>query len=434
MRYLFSLLLLCLIFENALTTRRSLKMKMAKVVKVMHEISRIKEKKIRKLDGTDSGDSDSGSETVEATTPPTEEYVQTGEDEAESGNATAANAPVSATKPVATKPKSSTKKDAAVQVTKFHGFKASGTKKISFGVYFYFFGRSIVKYIIMRLRLSYGGRLRNLQTATAESARTDCTIANPDLAGTTSTEGANVNYNCEATTTEDASKVSNVTLNTDIPMTMVEANGTSSTMSFDDVNFNGDAANEASNIQNNDKELSNVYTLEDSIVTIEKNVILIITGMLRQSTRRLRNLALSNGQEITMKLSDDDGNPKSYDCTFNGAVNTESKITCDTTGNLIETNSDQLQSSPGNSSDSLITLEMKNFGLNSTEAIKTTGSSHSRYTYSRSSSGLSGGAIAGIVIACVVALAAASIAAIMLRKPTPPVENTTMVDLKNENI
>ena len=40
----------------------------------------------------------------------------------------------------------------------------------------------------------------------------------------------------------------------------------------------------------------------------------------------------------------------------------------------------------------------------------------------------------GIVIACVVALAAASIAAIMLRKPTPPVNNTTIVDLKTETI
>lgn len=43
---------------------------------------------------------------------------------------------------------------------------------------------------------------------------------------------------------------------------------------------------------------------------------------------------------------------------------------------------------------------------------------------------LSGGAIAGIVIACVVVLAAASIAAIMLRKPSPPIDNTTVVGLK----
>jgi hypothetical protein len=47
----------------------------------------------------------------------------------------------------------------------------------------------------------------------------------------------------------------------------------------------------------------------------------------------------------------------------------------------------------------------------------------------------SGGAIAGIVISCVVVLAAASIAAIMLRKPSPPIDNTTVVGLKTvENI
>ena len=54
--------------------------------------------------------------------------------------------------------------------------------------------------------------------------------------------------------------------------------------------------------------------------------------------------------------------------------------------------------------------------------------------YRKSSSGLSGGAIAGIVIACVAVLIAAAVAVIMLRKPTPPIDNTTVVDLKQENI
>ena len=57
-------------------------------------------------------------------------------------------------------------------------------------------------------------------------------------------------------------------------------------------------------------------------------------------------------------------------------------------------------------------------------------------TFSKSSSGLSGGAIAGIVIACVVVLIAASFADIMLRKPrTATLDNTTVSDLKTvENL
>ena len=51
-------------------------------------------------------------------------------------------------------------------------------------------------------------------------------------------------------------------------------------------------------------------------------------------------------------------------------------------------------------------------------------------SYRKNSSGLSGGAIAGIVIACAVVLIAASIVAMMLRKPAPPLDNTTVVGLK----
>ena len=64
----------------------------------------------------------------------------------------------------------------------------------------------------------------------------------------------------------------------------------------------------------------------------------------------------------------------------------------------------------------------------------TGGRSDQTAVYRKSSSGLSGGAIAGIVIACVAVLIAAAVAAIMLKKPTPPIDNTTVVDLKQENI
>ena len=58
------------------------------------------------------------------------------------------------------------------------------------------------------------------------------------------------------------------------------------------------------------------------------------------------------------------------------------------------------------------------------------------HNFSKSSSGLSGGAIAGIVIACVVALIAVAFAIIMLRKPqNKRLDNTTVSELKTvENL
>ena len=95
--------------------------------------------------------------------------------------------------------------------------------------------------------------LRNLQETTAESARTDCTLSDPSLAGKTLSEdqGKNVNYNCEANATQGDASTANFTLNTDVPMTMVNANGTAETLDFAEVNFNGDAADESTSLQTN---------------------------------------------------------------------------------------------------------------------------------------------------------------------------------------
>ena len=432
MKHLLSLLLFCFILESVLTTKRTLRNKLIKTLKTMKELN---EKKMRKLAGTDEEDSSSGAtDTTVQTTPAAGTYNDTSPTDApESTSATAENGVVDASKPVAVKTKKSDNKKAAVQVTKFHGFKApKGTGLVTFSTFFYFFGRPIVKFIIMRLRITYASRLRNLDTV-AESARTDCTIENEDLAGKTlgSDEGQNVNYKCEANATKGDASTANFTLNTDVPMTMVNADGSTEPLSFDEVNFNGDSATESINLQTNSQEIKSIYTLQDCFVSVNR-YILTITGELVSSRRLLRNLALTDGSELTMSLLDNDGNSKKYDCTLNAVSSPTYSLNCDTSSDPIETTSDLLHLSSGNSNNGeLLNVEMAN--ANSTTPIVTSSGS-SRYTYSKSSSGLSGGAIAGIVIACVVALAAASIAAIMLRKPSPPIENTTIVDLKNDNI
>jgi hypothetical protein len=424
-------------------------MRMAKAAQALKRISKTKEKNLRKLQNTDvvsdteAGGSSSGNQTETSgvlpdtsvqTSLPVENYIDNSPADApESANATASNANVSVDKPVAVKPKTTGNSNAAVQVTKFHGFKAPrGPGRVNFGVFFYFVGRPIVKFIVMRLRITYKIGLRNLQETTAESARTDCTLSDPSLAGKTLSEeeGKNINYNCEANATQGDASTANFTLNTDVPMTMVNANGTAETLDFAEVNFNGDAADESTSLQTNTQTISESYIFTATNWEFAKQV-LVLTGTLT-SGRRLRNLALREGQTVQMTLVDSSNEGNKYDCTINGVSSSPSTLECDTSSNPIKTTVEKLNLNAGtaNSNSTLVTLKMADT-LDGSTAITTPSSS--RYTYNKSSSGLSGGAIAGIVIACVVALAAASIAAIMLRKPAP-VDNTTIVDLKTETI
>ena len=441
MRSIFSLLLFCLILENVLSFKRALKMKMYKAIKKMKSISESREK-MRKLDGTDaSGDESGDSDTTVQTTPAAEKYVETPPNESENGgSATAENAMVPASKPVATKPKLTDKKNAPFQVNKFHGFKIkSGEKKVTFGAFFYFFGRPIVKFIIMRLRITYNSRLRNLQTGEAESARTDCSIVDETMLGKVldKEEGANVNYNCEATGSGDLSKA-NFTLNTDVPITLVNANGTTESMSFDDVNFNGDSSKASASLQENTQTVE-FYTFKVLEIFFEK-YILVMNGELSVAKRLLRYLTINDGDTIPLNIKAEENGKnvaKQYDCIISGTKATTTELRCDTSKDPLKTTLGDMDMSFGTVGNDGFQIDMKEFikGNSTDFEIETpSGSGNSRYTYVKSSSGLSGGAIAGIVIACVVALAAASIAAIMLRKPTPPVENTTIVDLKTDNI
>ena len=127
MKRVFFLLLFCLIFQNVLTSRRSLRMRMAKVAQALKLISDAKEKKLRKLENTDqTSEEDYGNSLNETATDTTvqtnlqvDEYTDNSKpNEPESANATAANANVSIDKPVATKPKKTGDTKAPVQVTK----------------------------------------------------------------------------------------------------------------------------------------------------------------------------------------------------------------------------------------------------------------------------------------------------------------------------
>jgi len=440
MRHILSLVLFCLIFQNIMADYRlARKLKLAKSALTLKALVQRKEKKLRRLQESDQKD-EPGDTTVQTSAPVTN-YTKTREDQAEQGEATAVNAPVEASKPIG-KPNKSDNNKAPVQFSKFHGFKKpprKGPGLVNFNVFFYFFGIPIPKFVVLRLRITYvGGRLRSLQNAEAkaESARTDCTVKDPNLAGKTLSEeeSQNVNFNCEANATLGDASTASYSLNTDIPLTLVNADGKIETLNFSDVNFNGDTGDAATNIEvGSVKEIKDVITIKKAEAFFEGYIFKIIGNC--SKSRRLRNL-LSEGGQVEMDFKNEEDEVKKYQCTINGITteNENSELSCDTSSDPLRTNVGKVHLSSGSSTDgTLVSIEMNNPDANSTALLVPSGGVNNRY-YSKSSSGLSGGAIAGIVIACVVALAAASIAAILLRKPSPPIDNTTVVDLKTDNI
>ena len=437
MRHILSLVLFCLIFQNIMADYRlARKLKLAKSALTLKALVQRKEKKLRRLQKTDQNDEPVDT-TVQISAPVTN-YTETPKDQAEQGEATAENAKVEASKPIG-KPNKSDNNSAPVQFSKFHGFKkpkSKGPGTVNFNVYFYFFGIPIPKFVVLRLRITYvGGRLRSLQNAEAESARTDCTVKDPSLAGKTLSEeeGKNVNFDCEANATLGDASTASYSLNTDIPLTLVNADGKTETIGFDDVNFNGDTGDAATNIEEGSvAEIKDVITIKEAEAFFEGYIFKIIGNC--SKSRRLRNL-LEEGGQVEMDFKNEEDTVKKYQCTINGITteNEKSELSCNTASDPLRTNVGKVHLSSGSSTDgTLVSIEMNNPDANSTALLVPSGGAN-RY-YSKSSSGLSGGAIAGIVIACVVVLAAASIAAILLRKPSPPTDNTTVVDLKAENL
>ena len=448
MRYVLPILLLCLLFENSFTSRRSTNLKLSKEAKALKRLANAKEQLIN-VDVTDEG-GDSETETIPeaentpetslATNPPVVEYSDTSKtDEGEKVSAAANNSEVDASKPVATVPKQTNEKKKNVQIQNIYGFKLPPNpddKTVSFKLRLYFWERLVARLVLVRLRIDYNSRLRNL-APTSESARTDCELVDPSLEGKIlgEGEGENVNYNCKANATQGDPSKANFTLNTDVPMTIINKDGNPETLNFDEINFNGNSAEESVSLQiSATREISSFATIKDAIASVNQKFLIISGKYEKMDSPVLRNLDLTNGATINMNLDDKSGTTKTYDCVINGVTKGgNSELSCDTSGNPIDTNSEIIHLSQGNTQNNdYLTIEMLNAGNSTTDL--STYSSGNRYSYSKSSSGLSGGAIAGIVIACVVVLAAASIAAVMLRKPSPPIENTTIVDLKTDNI
>ena len=396
MKHILSILLFCLIFENVFSSSKNF----ARMIQRL-KTNKLSNSKVNKLRNLQTDISDDGETNGTYVPPPSESYTQTPDDQPETGNATANNSFVPASKPVSQKGRKIGNKKAQIQIMKFHSFSIVG-KKISFSTFFYFISRIIPYSIIFRLRVTYASRLRNLQEAQAESVRTDCIIGS-DLSGESAdSTGKNVNYKCEATTTNDPSNAK-IELNTDFDMILVDKNG----------------------------------NVEDPVITsadiVDKHILQFV-GTLDETT--LRRLSLSEGKnDVTLNLVPNSNSPnetKDYTCTLN-KESTTGTLECDTSSQPIDTTAGEQHLKNGYSGKSFFSI---NTDQVSSKALKTDQSSDYKYSKS-SSSGLSGGAIAGIVIACVAVLVAAAVAAIMLRKPsTPAIDSSTtaVANLGTDNV
>lgn len=431
------ILLFALLFENVFLGPSPLAKRIARIGKIYRE------KKLRELQNSDESQ-------VQDTDKETEQ---------QEGEHTTADAPaviVDVSVPVSTKgykkkksspsSSSSSKRPAtSLKINKFYNYVAPQPKVITYNTLFSFLNVIIARIISLRLRIAYSfGRLRNLQDeSAAESVPSTCYINNPELAGKNGT-GGNIKYDCNATTTYNATDITNVTINTDVPL-----KADNQSFSFENVTFNGNASEEAANlVEATDQVEGEPIDIRDADITVEEDKV-VFTGTVAGDEGASTAKAMYDGKEtFTMLLSDFSSGEESfqeYDCQISSYTadgdNGKVDMTCETPNkNLKNPNAFNLDDSLS-IGERVVTLHMKegvstpvNWEVVSTDTDKTTDAAKTdavnNISYRKNSSGLSGGAIAGIVIACAVVLIAASIVAMMLRKPAPPLDNTTVVGLK----
>lgn len=93
----------------------------------------------------------------------------------------------------------------------------------------------------------------------------DCQILNAELVGQNANDGESVNYNCINLTTLGNPKESNYTLNTDVSLIVVGENGSIDSYDFNHVNFNGDADEESTSIQEHSEYIYYLFIIEEAM-------------------------------------------------------------------------------------------------------------------------------------------------------------------------
>ena len=170
-------------------------------------------------------------------------------------------------------------------------------------------------------------------------------------------------------------------------MTIIETDGSTSTLGFDNVNFNGNAADEAANL-GQVQDLTEWYILRRTQVSIDGQY-LVISGNLE--TQAVRRLSLSESDQIIMQLSNQNNDDKaadSYSCNY--VAGSPAQLRCDASNNELKTTVADLHASlgtPKSTNGTLVQVEMSN--PDSNEQINVGGGGSGSNTYRKSSSGLS---------------------------------------------
>lgn len=405
MKYIFSLLFICVIFGHIFTDETA-KIKMAHEMKSLKNIVEHKELLQRKLQSTDYDYSDEESGASDEIPP-----------ELLAGNIT--QIPPNETDTNLTLP--TDKGYSQIQIKKFHNFRRPPEKpKIYYNVFFYFYNRLVVRYVILYVKVYYYFKLRNLEEPNeAYRVPSNCTIK-PDFEdkiGMNATLGENIDYDCEAPANTTGT-ITNVTIDTSTPLDL----GDGETVEFDDINFDEDAKAEAYNLVEIEEY--------DKAGVLDKSLVEFFTSTFMINGTASPSNVLKDKENIRMEFIDysTSAGKKNITCAIKELdTGTDMySLDCDST---IKTYISNITNAKSLEDDVYLKI---NVIQNETGDL--VGTKGGNAFFRKKSDGLSGGAITGIIIACFVAVLAAAVLAILLkRRPKPKhkkADSTTVVSLE----
>lgn len=247
-------------------------------------------------------------------------------------------------------------KSASIQIISFANYERE-KEQIKFDVFFYFLGRKIAKSILFNLGIIYSNNLRHLQD---NSIETECLIKNKNLIDKEG-NGEIIDYDCNAKVDQNAN-LEKVYLDKESPLTVVNNNGAKESINFNEVNFNGDANEESTNILES-KNLNKTGSLDSSEVESPVQI-----NYFRIYGTPNPNDLLTKGEAFNVTFlnnSNGVGIDIIYQCNV---IQVASKwgIECDTKNKPINTTIKDLHLSTGSNSNKLLVIQMKNWENNNT--------------------------------------------------------------------